>query len=119
MPLRKERLTFHNTDMKYVFEPGVFETMVGPCSQERHLQEVILRVRTTSLVHHPQMWSQVLGVIEGDQTVCCHQNSAQEKRVGSLPVARQQQTYRPESPYSHPEIYVANMSPQKFILIES
>ena len=45
MALREELLAFHNMDMKYVVEPGAFETMIGQCSRQRHLQEVILRVR--------------------------------------------------------------------------
>jgi len=45
MTLREELLAFHNMDMKYVVEPGVFEIMVGQCLRERDFQEVILRVR--------------------------------------------------------------------------
>lgn len=45
MTLREEFLAFHNMDMKDVVGPGVFEIMVGQCSRERDLREVILRVR--------------------------------------------------------------------------
>jgi hypothetical protein len=39
--------------------------------------------------------------------------------VSNFSVARQQQTYRPESPYSHSEIHVAKMSLHQSTLIES
>jgi hypothetical protein len=40
-----EKLAFHNLDMKYVVEPGVFEIMTGPSSRDEDLQKTILTAK--------------------------------------------------------------------------
>jgi len=45
MTLREELLAFHNMDMKYVVDPGVFEIMVGNCPRDEDLRRVIPHVK--------------------------------------------------------------------------
>jgi len=40
-----EKLAFHNIDMKYVVEPGAFEIMTGPSSNDADLQKIELTVK--------------------------------------------------------------------------
>ena len=40
-----EKLAFHNIDMKYVVEPGVFEIMTGPSSNDTDLKKTELTVK--------------------------------------------------------------------------
>jgi beta-glucosidase len=39
------KLAFHNIDMKYVVEPGIFEIMTGPSSKDEDLQKTELTVK--------------------------------------------------------------------------
>jgi len=43
--ITSEKLAFHNIDMKYVVEPGVFEIMTGPSSRDEDLQKTVLTVK--------------------------------------------------------------------------
>jgi hypothetical protein len=48
-----------------------------PCIEAAALPRYVLFARgITSPVCHPEVWPQVFRMIEGDQPVCCNQNSA-------------------------------------------
>jgi beta-glucosidase len=40
-----DKLAFHNIDMKYMVEPGLFEIMVGPSSRDVDLKKIYLTVK--------------------------------------------------------------------------
>lgn len=40
-----DKLAFHDIDMEYVVEPGVFEIMTGPSSGDEDLQKTELTVK--------------------------------------------------------------------------
>jgi len=81
----------------------------------------------TSPVHYPQMWPPIFRMITVRQPTCPNRDSAYEVDVfRRFSKARGQflsSSSRAHVPIRiarfHPEIYVAKMSPHKFILIES
>jgi beta-glucosidase len=44
LDITPDRLAFHNIDMKFVVEPGVFEIMTGSSSRDEDLQKIELKV---------------------------------------------------------------------------